>query len=337
MTSNVPDTVSPAAIIRLGTAFCQAKTVLSAVELGLFTALHDGPATAGQLCDRLDLHPRGTTEFLGLLVALGLLERADGRYRNSAGADRHLVSGEPFYVGGFLERASQNLYPAWGHLTEALRTGRPQAETDFTHMIRDPSKLRRFLGMMDALTGLLAPELVQAFDWSMHASVADIGGARGNLVAHLVKAHPHLEAHVFDLPHLEPFFHEHMTALGLAEKVQFWPGDFFAADPLPQADVLILGHVLHDWAPQERQVLADKAFQTIQPGGALLVYDRMLDEELTDPENLVISLDMLLTTRGGSEYTAHECRGYLETAGFAATSAQPLGDHDILVIGRKPR
>jgi SAM-dependent methyltransferase len=329
------DGLDPAAVIRLGTAFCEAKAVLSAVELGLFSTLSEAPGTAEELTTRLGLHARGTGDFLDLLVSLGLLERVDGRYHNAAGADRHLVRGKPTYVGGFLERANHNLYPAWGRLTQALRTGEPQSESDFLEMIKDPAKLRRFTAMMDALTDLLGPQLAQAFDWSTRDSVLDIGGARGNLVSHLVKAHPGLHATVFDLPEMRPLFDEHAAGLGLLERMRFHGGDFFA-DPLPPASVVVIGHVLHDWAADERRALVEKAYAAVRPGGALLIYDRMLDTPPTSQDNLIISLDMLLTTRGGAEYPIEECTALLDRVGCTGIVTKPLGSHDTLVIGHRP-
>ncbi len=329
---------NPYEYLRLGTAFCGAKVLLSALELDLFTLLCDGPATELQIRHRLGLHPRGTKAWLDSLVALGVLERSGERYRCSPGARRHLVPGEPGYVGGFLERADQLLYPAWGRFTAALRTGSPQStaglDEPYTTMCNDPAQLRAFLGMMDTMNCPLGRELAGCVRWQEYASVADVGGARGNLLGAIVRAHPHLEATVFDLPPVEPFFHEHMGQAGLAGRIRFRPGDFFS-DPLPEADVLVMGHVLHDWAPQERRLLVKKAYQAIRPMGALLVYDPMLDECEPNLVNLIISLDLLLTTRGGAEYPPAECRSWLEEAGFSADPPRRLGFSDTLIVGHK--
>lgn len=335
MTTKTAGAAGPQAFYEIGMAFTKAKVLLTALELRLFSALHEGgPATERQLRDRLGLDERGASDFLNALVGLGVLELEDGRYGNTPAADRHLVPEEPGYVGGFLERSNHMLYPAWGRLTEALRTGRPQAEADFTDMITDPVRLEAFLGMMDSLNGMLAPKLAAAFDWSGYETVADIGGARGNLAGNIVKAHAHLRGKVFDLPPMEPFFSEHMRRLGVEGRVSFHAGDFFV-DQLPEADVLVIGHALHDWAPDERRAIVKKAFQAVRPGGALLVYDPMVDEHPADPGNYLISLSMLLTTDGGSEYTAQECGSWMEEAGFTVASVQPLGFGDTLVTARK--
>ncbi|WP_411139479.1 methyltransferase [Streptomyces sp. x-80] len=328
-------TSTPAGILRLANAFCDAKALLSAVELDLFGTLRDDARTPQEIGAALGLHGRGLRDWLQLLVGLGLLERDGDRYRNAPGARRYLVRGEPLYVGGFLERSNRNLYPAWGRLTEALRSGKPQASGDFFTMIEDPRLLGQFVNMMDALTHVLAPQLLAAYDgWDRHETVIDVGGCRGNMAARIVAAHPHLTGQVFDLPQMAPLFDEKMAELEMADKVTFHPGDFFTQE-LPEADLVVIGHALHDWSAEQRRLLVHKAFRSLRPGGELLVYDRMLDEDPRHVENLVISLDMLLVTDGGSEYTVAELRDHATSAGFVSVTDRPLGDYDTLVVCRK--
>lgn len=330
----------PEAILQLGIAFQGSKTLLSAVELALFTMLAEAPATEAEVRERLALHPRASRDFLDALVALGILEREDDRYRNSPAADVYLDRRKPSYLGGFLELANNALYPSWGRLTEALRTGEPPmegwaSEDPFGDLYEDPDGLRDFMASMDAQTRVLGPALAHSVGWSGYDSFLDVGGARGNLAAELVKAHPHLRGGCFDLPQVEPLFDEHMARLGLRGRVRFHAGDFFV-DSLPEADVLIFGHVLHDWDVSKRQALIEKGLQAIRPGGALLVYDTMIDDDRRGkPLSLLRSLNMLLVTTGGSEYTAADCCSWLEQAGFGSTSAMPIASTETLVIARK--
>jgi SAM-dependent methyltransferase len=336
MTHTTPDVTTPAGIIRLGNMFCDAKVLLTAVELRLFTVLHEkGPSTTEEIRTELGLHGRGLSDFLNVLAALGALERADGgRYRNAPGPDAYLVQGKQAYVGGFLERANRNLYPAWGRLAEGLRTGEQQSGSHFDEVTQNPHILRQFAGMMDGLTNVVGPELAQKYDWSGHSSVLDVGGCRGNLCSLIVKAHPHLTGHVFDLPAMAPLFDEKVAEHGLTGKVSFTGGSFFE-DPLPKADVVVMGHVLHDWNREQRAYLVNKAYEAVNPGGTLLIYDRMLEDEPDHIENLVISLDMLLVTDGGEEYPISEITAVAEKAGFVSVEPGPFSDYDTLVVCRK--
>ncbi|MGC5021017.1 methyltransferase [Micromonospora sp. DT47] len=335
MTTTAIDTSRPAGIIRLANSFCDAKALLTAVDLGLFTTLRSGPATEDEIREKLGLHGRGLSDWLDLLVELSLLEHSDGRYRNAAGADQFLVSGERSYIGGFLERSNRNLYPAWGRLTDALRTGQPQSGSSFDAVVQNPRILSQFINSMDALTRTLGPQLIAAYDgWGGYRSVLDVGGCRGSLAAQIVTANPNLTGHVFDLPQMEPFFDEQAAEKSLTDRLTFHGGSFFT-DPLPTADIVVMGHVLHDWDREQRRFLVEKAYQSVNPGGVLLVYDRMLDRASSRVENLVISLDMLLVTDGGSEYTVGEVTEHAKNAGFETVESRLLGDDDTLVVARR--
>jgi SAM-dependent methyltransferase len=334
MTESVEDMHSPAGILSLGNSFCYAKALLTAVELGLFTELGNSAASPEQIRARLGLHGRGLKDFLDLLVTLGLLERNGRSYRNAIGAMRYLVASSQDYIGGFLEGAARNLYPAWGRLPDALRTGQRQTGMSFNEMIKVPEIRLQFVHMMDALTRLLSPQLIDKFDWSEHETVLDVGGCKGTLVAQLLQANPHLRGHVFDLPELQAYFDESVAELGLATRMTFHSGDFFKQN-LPHADVVILGHVLHDWNVEQRSELLANAYAAVNPGGGLLIYDRMLEDEPNHAENLVVSLSMLLVTEGGSEYAVRELRRFAASVGCSNIWASPIGHDDTLVIMRK--
>src|ERR671921_1702991 len=151
-------TVTPDYIMQLGLGFWASKTLLSAVELDLFTEIGRGPATAEAVGEHLGLHPRGARDFLDALVSLRVLERdAGGRYYNAPEAATFLDRSKPSYMGGMLEMANARLYPFWGSLTEALRTGRPQNEARsgddfFGALYADPARLRQFARAMSGLS-----------------------------------------------------------------------------------------------------------------------------------------------------------------------------------------
>ncbi|WP_328406268.1 methyltransferase (plasmid) [Streptomyces sp. NBC_00390] len=313
---------------RLNTAYTQAKVLHSAVELGLFETLAAGPATVDTLCQRLRLHPRLAPDFLGALVGLGLLEYTEGQYRNSHAAQVLLVPGGPLSMNGSVVQHGRVHYGLWSSLTEALRDGRaksgPQTPAGaVTDEQPDLETARAFMAHMDTFNSIVAPELARSVDWSRHRTFVDVGGARGNLAGLLVKAHPHLQGSVFDVPGLEPLFDEHMAGLRTRDKVSFQGGDFFS-DPLPEADVVIFGHVLHDWPEQARRTLLERAFPAVRPGGVLLVYDAMIADGSFDAHAHLQSLICSLIRDGGSEYSESSCREWAEKAGFRVKDVIPL-------------
>jgi len=320
----------------LAHSFTVSKLLLSAVELGVFTALAhtvEGSAETEELRAATGLHARAATDFFDALVALGLLEKEEGRYRNSPLAQNHLVRGENF-KGGFLDGANYVLYPAWGRLTEALRTGKPQAEGDFEAMLDDPRARQTFLAMQDALSAPLVPQLLDALDLTGYSTLVDVGGARGNLAGLILQARPNLTARVFDRPQNAEPCAEHAKTLGVEGRLDFTGGDFFA-DPLPAADVVVIGHVLADFSVDERKQLVGKAYDAVAPGGALLVYDPMPGDEPHLPA-LVSSLHMLVMTPAGAGYHPGDCEQWMRVAGFTDVTRHPLLLGNTLLVARKP-
>ncbi|GDY31748.1 methyltransferase [Gandjariella thermophila] len=337
MQPEVTESGGPGEILRQVLAFYGSRAVISAVELDLFTVLAEGPLDATAICGRVGLHARGARDFLDTLVSLGLLARDGEAYRNSAGADQYLDRRKASYLGGYALMANHLLFPVWSRLTEALRTGAPQVPTGggFFDGYRNEHEVRSFLGAMDAINGTVGDDIAREFDWAECTSFVDLGGARGNLAARLVAEHPHLRGTCFDLPQIEPFFHEHVAKLGMDGRITFHVGDFFV-DDLPRADAFILGHILHYYDQEQREGLLKKVFDATNTGGAVLIYDRMIDDDRRGaPLSLLGSLNMLLTSDGGREYTPSECRGWLTAAGFMAAGTVPVGETDTLVVGRK--
>lgn len=331
------------AIMALNSAYFRSKALQTAVELGVFALLARGPATSAQVGRELGLRHLLVTEFLDALADLGLLEIDAGQYRNSEAAAEFLIPGRPRYLGGSILQHSRLHYHTWGHLTEALRDGQAKFHREangtaaFAETYEDQGRARNLMSHMDAFNSFVADELADRIDWSGYTSFVDIGGARGNVAARLVTAHPHLSGGVFDLPGLRPLFDELMSELGTASQVRFHPGDFYA-DPLPEADVLIIGHVLHDWPAARRRELVARTYPSVRPGGVLVIYDAMLADDHRDAQSLLQCLNCSMVRDGGSEYTVSEGRDYAERAGYRVshviTADTITGDR--IVIAEKP-
>ncbi|MGW3186082.1 methyltransferase [Kitasatospora sp. NPDC001119] len=324
-------------VLDTASGFWRARTLFAGVELGLFTYLEKGPASESDIVRELGLHHAGARDFLDALAAVGLLRREAAGYVNSDAASRYLDFGKDSYVGGFLAFMSHALYPAWGRLTELLRTGDRQEGVDsFGEWYRDLDQVRGFMAAMDSVSAAVTAELTRRLDWDKYQTFTDLGGARGNLTANLAKSHSQLRGTCFDMPAVQPLFEEHIAGFGLGDRVKFQGGDFLT-DPLPAADVLIFGHVLHDWDETTRRQLVKRAYEAVNPGGALVIYDELLDDDRNGPErSLLMSLNMRLVRTGGSEYTVTECRTWLTEAGFTDIRVEDLTATERLVVAHRP-
>ncbi|MCA6124172.1 methyltransferase [Bradyrhizobium sp. WSM 1704] len=333
-------TATPDHIMQIGMGFWASKTLLSAVELGVFSTLANGGADLPTLQKKLALHPRSARDFLDTLVALKLLERDNGIYRNTAETDLYLDSAKPSYIGGILEMANARLYRFWGSLTEALRSGELQnegkgGENFFAALYADPARLRGFLAAMSAISAGAAQAIAGKFPWRDYKTFMDLGSAQGMVPATLASAHPHLIGIGFDLPVVKPVFEEFIAQRGVQDRVKFRGGNFFE-DPLPQADVIIMGHILHDWNLAEKKALLAKAFAALPKGGAVIVYDAIIDDDRRENAfGLLMSLNMLIETEGGFDYTGADCQAWMREAGFSRTQLEPLVGPDSMVIGFK--
>jgi hypothetical protein len=335
--ANVAD---PGHILQTGFAFWASKTLLSAVGMEVFTELARVPATVEALQERLGLHARSARDFFDTLVALGFLMRDEqGVYRNTPATDFYLDKEKPTYIGGILEMCNHRLYRFWADLSEGLRTGQPQNEVKygrpnpFEELYADPARLKEFLRAMTGLSRGANLSIAHNFSWARYKSVVDAGTAQGDLVTQIALANPHIEGIGFDLPVVGPAFEDYIAHNGLTRRVRFHAGSFFT-DPLPKADVVTMGHILHDWDLEEKRLLIRRAYEALPDGGALIVYDALIDDERrSNAFGLMMSLNMLIETHGGFDYTGADCCGWMRDAGFRETRVQHLVGADSMVVG----
>jgi hypothetical protein len=309
--------------------------------MGLFTELAQHPEDLDAVQSRLGLHPRSARDFLDTLVALGFLERNNGIYSNTPETDLFLDKKKPSYIGGILEMANQRLYAHWSHLTEGLRTGLPQNEVRgggqpiFETLYADPARLKIFLKAMTGISHGSALAIAAKFPFGNYEIVCDVGTAQGDTAAQIALAHPHLKVFGFDLPEVGPIFEEYASQLGLDGRLTFVPESFFE-NPLPSADVIVMGHILHDWDLATKMALMRKAYDALPSGGAYIVYDAIIDDDRRkNAFGLMMSLNMLIETYGGFDYTAADCQRWMREIGFKATRVEPLDGPDSMVIGIK--
>ena len=322
-TSPQPD---PGPILQTAFAFWSSKVLLTAVEFDLFSRLGDRHMTGSVLGEDLGLHVRGIADFFDALVAMQFLDR-DGAgpsatYRNTPAGSLYLRRDSPRYVGGWLVMLNDRLFKFWHDLPEALRTGKPQNEIKhgqkgmFEELYEELPRLEQFMGAMTGLSRINFEALAAKFDFSKFKTLCDVGGATGLLCIEVAKAHPDLRCTSFDLPPVEPIARKHIAAAGLSDRIGTASGDFFK-DPLPQADVITMGMILHDWNLEKKMSLIRAAYDALPAGGALVAIEALIDDDRRENVfGLLMSLNMLIEFGDAFDYSAADFRQWCGEAGF---------------------
>jgi hypothetical protein len=320
--------------MQIGMGFWPAKTLLSAVELGVFTALSDKALTARQLQHELGLHPRGVADLLDTLVALDVLAR-DGegeavQYRNTDEAAHFLDRNSSAYIGGFFEMANTRLYQFWGDLTEALKTGKPQNEMKhggkgvFEELYRDPERLEQFVSAMAGISLANFEMFAEKFDFAPYKTLCDVGGVGGQLSIAVAGRHPHVTCTTCDLPAVVPIARKTIETHGLSERITASSVDFFRA-PLPKADVITMGMILHDWNLEKKMQLIQAAYDALPSGGAFVAIENLIDDERrSNAFGLMTSLNMLIEFGEAFDFTGRDFDGWCRKIGFRRTEVIPL-------------
>jgi len=337
--------LDPAAIMQTATAFWASKVLLTAVEFDLFSVLGDSAMTASQLGERLGLHPRGTFDFFDALVALKFLARdgdgPEGRYRNTPETSAFLVKQSPGYIGGMLEMLNARLFGFWNNLGEALKTGKPQNEialtgkSMFAELYSDEARLGEFLRAMSGLQAGNFQLLAERFDFSRYRTVTDVGGSLALLSRVVAARHPHLRFRSFDLPPVRPHAQKAIDAAGLSDRIHAVAGDFFT-DALPEADVVTMGNILHDWNVEQKMLLIRKAYNTLSDGGAFIAIENVIDDARRENGfGLLMSLNMLIEFGDASDYTGADFREWCRAAGFDRFEMIPLAGPSSAAVAYK--
>lgn len=337
--------MNPTNILETGFGFWKSKVLLTAVEMGVFTALSDGPRTGQELGDMIGLHPRGIHDFLDSLVAMKFLDRSglgeSGQYSNSAEAEHFLSEKSPRYIGGILVMLNARLFRFWDALPEALRTGQPQNEIKhskkgvFEELYADAPRLEQFLGGMAGISRINFEAFARKFDFSGIRSMCDVGGASGLLCIECARVHPDIQYTTFDLPPVEAIARRQIAAAGFEGTIRPVSGDFFK-DPLPRADLITMGLILHDWNLKRKKQLIRAVWEALEPGGTFVVIEHLIDDERRENlQGLLMSLNMLIENGDAFDYTGAQFREWCLEAGFTEVEIMPLAGPVSAGIARK--
>ena len=329
MTTSVdPD---PAPVLNLIEAFRHSQTMFTAVALGVFEVLESAPAAAAPLAEQIHANPDALERLLDACAVLGLLEKRDGLYRNTAAATRYLCAASPSSLRGYILYSREALYPMWAHLDDAIRQGTHRWSQTFgmeaplfSHFFRTDEAMRDFLMGMHGFGKLTSPKIAAAFDLSRFRHLVDLGGATGHLAIAACEQYPDLHATVFDLPRAVPLAREQVALSPAAARIQIVSGDFFQ-DDLPPADLYSLGRILHDWDEPKILILLEKIYRALPEHGALLIAEKLLNEDGVGPTAANMqSLNMLICTEG-KERSAGQYDALLRRAGFTQVESRRTG------------
>lgn len=335
----------PSPILQTAFGFWSSKVLLTAVEFGVFTTLGSRHLTGAQLGKELGLHSRGISDFFDALVAMKFLDRQgngpEAQYFNTPTGLQYLDRTSPRYVGGILEMLNVRLFKFWHDLPEALRTGEPQNEIKhtkksiFEELYSDPPRLEQFMGAMTGLSRLNFEAFAEKFDFSPFKTLCDIGGATGLLSIEVAKRHPHIRCTSFDLPPVEPVAQKAIAAAGLRGRVETASGDFFK-DPLPKADLITMGMILHDWNLEKKMHLIRAAYDALPPGGALVAIEALIDDQRRENAfGLLMSLNMLIEFGDAFDYSGADFRKWCSEVGFKRFDVIHLAGPSSAVIAYK--
>ncbi|OOG67162.1 methyltransferase [Flavobacterium sp. A45] len=328
---------SPASIMQIGSGFWASKVLLAAVKFKLFTKLAEKQSMSAQQIKTMlnlkcnDIH---LFDFLDALTGFGFLNRKgileSAVYSNSLNADAFLVIDKPAYIGGMLDMLNNRLYQFWGNLEEGLLTGLPQNEIKagddnlFDELYKSPERLLEFINAMGSIQIGNFNAFAQQFDFSKYKTLTDVGGCGAALSSTVAKHQPHMKCTSFDLPVVEPIAKEKIAKTPFSDRVTTASGDFFA-DPFPKADVVVMGNILHDWDEPKKLALLRKAYDALPEGGAFVAIENVIDDDRTkNVFGMMMSLNMLIETGTGFDYTFSSFNKWTKSVGFKSTSIVPL-------------
>ncbi|RDU24665.1 methyltransferase [Anaerosacchariphilus polymeriproducens] len=313
-------------IIDTGFAFQQAKVLLAALEFDMFTILDKGGMTGEQIREKLKLHPRGLWDFLDCLLCLGILKR-DGVgvkaiYSNSEEAELYLNKKSPYYAGGILELANSRLYNLWDNLTDALKNGKPQNEilykgkTYYENIYSDPKLTEDFANAMAGASGENYRLLSKKFDFSRYNSLCDIGGSTALLSICVAKEYDNIICTSFDLDAMETIAKKNVIRHRLDERIKIVSGNFLN-DPLPKAEIITMGMILHNWNLETKKNLITAVYEALPSDGVFIVIEMMIDDERRECcAGFLQSLNMLLEFGEAFDFSIQELKSWCNKIGF---------------------
>ncbi len=299
-------------LFQLWTGFWPSCLLHTAVKLDVFTELSEKPSSVEEVAVRLDIDRRAAELLLDALVGREFLTKKKGVYSNTPLSQKFLVNTSSFYLG-YIIRHGANMYPDWGRLEEAIRSGRPLR---LSHT-RPPEELENFILGMHNLAYIMAPKIAKSISLDDAKDLLDLGGGPGTYAIHFCKIYTNLKATIFDLPNVLPITEKVIKSFGMSDRINLVAGDFHK-DSLPGPfDTAWLSHIIHGDGPESCKALIEKVYRILNPEGKIIVQDFILDETKTKPPFAsLFALNMLIHTNEGRTYSFSEIEEWLRDTGF---------------------
>ena len=321
------------ALSGIANAYRKSQTLFTAVELDVFSLLTPA-APAEHVAEKTGCSLRGVRMLLDALVAMELLWKGEGRYGNTPMAEACLVEGAPAWQGDIIRHAAAN-WDAWGGLAECVRTGTcapPANERE-----RSGPALRNFILGMDNIARFSAQGVLGAVDLSGRRRMLDLAGGPATYSIAFLREHPALRATLFDRPAVIEIAKEQVGTAGLADRFDYRAGDCLA-DPLGGPyDLVFMSNIIHSFSADENRALVARAFQSLEPGGLIIIKDFLTDDDRTGPPySLTFALIMLVNTPAGGTYSVSEAAEWTGAAGFLPGRMIPLTAQSRLWVAEKP-
>jgi predicted O-methyltransferase YrrM len=338
---------TPDSIMQIGTGFWASKVLLSAVKFQIFTTLAERKSmSAAEIKSHLGFKctDRNVFDYLDTLTTFGFLKREGiletAKYSNSINTDFFLDKKKTSYIGGILEMLNNRLYGFWGNLEAGLLTGHPQNEAKqgdnvFEKIYANADALKEFIHAMSGVQMGAFMALAQKFDFSKAKTLVDIGGSAGLLSLMVAKHQPHMSCVTWDLPPVAQVANETIQKFQLQDRVKTAAGDFFK-DQFPKADILTMGNILHDWDEETKIMLMKKAYDALPGGGAFVAIENVIDDERNkNAFGMMMSINMLIETGTGFDYTFADFNKWAKQIGFKSTALLPLAGPTSAAIAYK--
>jgi 2-polyprenyl-3-methyl-5-hydroxy-6-metoxy-1,4-benzoquinol methylase len=320
-------------IMQLARGFQKSRVLLSAFELGIFTALGARQRSSREIAEALHTDPRATDRLLNALCALGLLAKHEGCFANTPATAEFLVQGNPGFLS-YLSHAN-NLWQTWSTLTEAVRRGTSVADRPLAE--RGEQWREAFIAAMHNSGSRCAPEVVGLLELSGVSRVLDVGGGSGAYSMEFVRARPGIRPTVFDLPEILPLTRRYVADCGMTSMIDFLPGDLATADLGAGYDMVFVSSIVHMFSLADNQAFVAQCVAALNCGGQLVIKDFVVNEDRTQPTDAALfALNMLVGTAAGDTYTEREIRGWMEQAGLHALHRKDTSFGSALIVGRKP-